>query len=157
MFCKRSVISSRIFKTATLVLGLGFANVALSLSGSDSHDVVFGPAFASSAFRSSGLRVGTKYMPRGNFALTYGVFLGQYFGGETVTTTDMNFGLSIAEISSVYVGAGLRFSSAKNKPLYLALGSAIGYVSGELRRFQTDAGSQLEGVISFNIPVRLIF
>lgn len=155
MFYKISVVSSRIFKTAALLFGLGFANVALSFSGGDSYDFVLGPAFSSSTTRSSGLRAGAKYMPRGNFALTHGVFFGQYFGGENVTTIDANFGISIAEITSLYAGAGLRFSSAKNKPLYLALGSAFGYVSGELRRYQTDADSQLEGVISFNIPIRL--
>jgi hypothetical protein len=132
-----------------------YNSVTKASEGSRNYDFVLGPSFASSSSRSYGLRVGLERVVRDHFALNHGVFLGGYVGGQRFMTADVTIGVSSSALTNLYGGVGLRFSSSTNNPLQLFLGSSLGYVSGELRRYQTKTGAQLEGVISFKIPIRL--
>ncbi len=123
---------------------------------SSSHEVILGPSFANSVSRSHGLITGIKNRPRGNLDFSYGAFLGGYMGDARFVTADMTVGIGVSEVVSLYVGAGLRFGTQKEKKqLQISLGSSIGYLSAAIRRFQATEGPTLEGVISFNIPLRL--
>jgi hypothetical protein len=125
---------------------------------SSSHEVILGPSFANSVSRSHGLIAGIKNRPRRNFDFTYGAFLGGYMGDARFVTADMTVGVGVSEVVSLYVGAGLRFGTQKEKnQLQLSLGSSIGYLSAAIRRFQATDASVLEGVISIKVPLRLFF
>jgi hypothetical protein len=125
---------------------------------SSSHEVILGPSFANSVSRSHGLIAGIKNRPRGNLDFTYGAFLGGYMGDARFVTTDMTVGVGVSEVVSLYVGAGLRFGTQKEKnQLQISLGSSIGYLSAAIRRFQATDASVLEGVISIKVPLRLFF
>jgi|688.fasta_scaffold682808_1 hypothetical protein len=148
--------SLRCWAVVVLLAGLCGPKRANAYEDSNSHEAILGPSFASSVSRSHGLIAGIKNRPRGNLDFSYGTFLGGYMGDARFVTTDVTVGVGVAEVLSLYVGAGLRFGTQKEKnQLQISLGSSIGYLSAAIRRFQATEGPALEGVISFNIPLRL--
>lgn len=154
MFFKGSHFSPG-FVFVLLFSALNFVSNARASEPFQHYDVVIGPTFSSSNNRNYGLSAGIKKREYEDRRLGWGAFLAVYSGNDTFGTADMTVGIILDPFNSLYAGVGARFGSSENAAVQFTLGAAIGYVSASLRRYNTSRGPASEGVLSFNIPVRV--